>query len=152
MDRHGALSCIRPSDSVHASPPSLRLCGSVKSATCFNRAKDYKTSGLFFEDFAVRDLRIYAETLGGEVRHYRDSNGLECDAVLHLDDGRWAPVEIKLGGEKGIFEGIKNLIKLEDGLSLEYPKPAFKMVLTAGGRAYMTPEGIAVAPINKLGV
>ena len=71
--------------------------------------------------------------------------------MLHLDDGRWAAIEIKLGGEKGISEGIRNLIRLEEGLSSEYPKPSFRMILTAGGRAYKTPEGVVVAPINKFG-
>ena len=65
---------------------------------------DSKTFGLFFEDFAIRDLKIYADTLEGVVKHYRDSNGLECDAIIHLKDGRWGAIEIKLGSEKGINE------------------------------------------------
>ena len=59
---------------------------------------DLESFGLFFEDFAVRDLRVYADSLGGEVKHYRDNSGLECDAVVHLEDGRWGGIEIKLGG------------------------------------------------------
>ena len=59
---------------------------------------DLESFGLYFEDFAVRDLRVYAEGRGGEVKHYRDNSGLECDAVVHLEDGRWGGIEIKLGG------------------------------------------------------
>lgn len=62
--------------------------------------RDLESFGLFFEDLAVRDLRVYAGTLGGEVRHYRDNAGLECDAVVHLEDGRWGAIEIKLGGDE----------------------------------------------------
>lgn len=111
---------------------------------------DARTFGLFFEDFAVRDLRIYAESLNGEVRHYRDGNGLECDAILHLDDGRWAAIEIKLGGSSAIEEGAKNLLKLEGLLAEGMNKPSFKMVLTAVGRAYKRSDGIYVIPINCL--
>ncbi|MCH5226178.1 MAG: ATP-binding protein, partial [Muribaculaceae bacterium] len=75
---------------------------------------DLESFGLFFEDFAVRDLRIYANYLGGEVRHYRDNTGLECDAIILLDDGRWGAIEIKLGGEKLIEEGASNLMRLQN--------------------------------------
>ncbi len=67
--------------------------------------RDLNSFGLFFEDMAVRDLRVYASALGGEVRHYRDNAGLECDAVVHLEDGRWGAIEIKLGGDELIEEG-----------------------------------------------
>ena len=109
--------------------------------------KDANTFGLFFEDLAVRDLRIYAETLDGTIKHYRDSNGLECDAIIHLEDGRFAAVEIKLGSPEGIEEGAKSLNKLENILN---DKPTFKMVLTATGRAYKREDGIFVVPINLL--
>ena len=75
---------------------------------------DLNTFGLFFEDFAVRDLRIYSSVLGGEIRHYRDNTGLECDSVIHLEDGQWGAVEIKLGGEDLIEEGANSLIRLEE--------------------------------------
>lgn len=75
--------------------------------------RDLNSFGLFFEDFAVRDLSVYAATLHGEVRHYRDNAGLECDAVVHLEDGRWGAVEIKIGGEKLIEEGAASLKTLE---------------------------------------
>ncbi len=113
---------------------------------------DLKSFGLFFEDFAVRDLSIYASTLDGEVRHYRDNAGLECDAVLHLPNGKWAAIEIKLGGEKLINEGVESLKKLKDKLankSDETP-PAFMMILTAFGPLYKRPDGIYIVPINCL--
>lgn len=107
--------------------------------------------GFFFEDLAVRDLRIYSETLGGSVMHYRDANGLECDAIIRLKDGRWGAIEIKLGSPEGIEAGIKNLNKLESILDPKYPKPSFKMVLTAVGQAYRRKEdGIYIVPINLL--
>ncbi len=111
---------------------------------------DANTFGLFFEDMAVRDLRIYADTMDGVVKHYRDKNNLEVDAIVHLDDGRWGAIEIKLGSEQGIREGEKNLLKLESLISENSKKPSFKMVLTACGRAYRLPSGVFVCPINLL--
>ena len=112
---------------------------------------DPSTFGLLFEDFAVRDLCIYAGTLGGEVRHYRDGNGLECDAVIHLDDGRYALVEVKLGGDELIRAGIDSLKSLQNKIRADKQNPpAFAMILTAAGDAYTTAEGIHVVPINKL--
>lgn len=113
---------------------------------------DLETFGLFFEDFAVRDLRIYASSLGGEVRHYRDNAGLECDAVIHLEDGRWGAIEIKLGGEKLIEEGCRslNLLKSKIESKSSEKAPSFLMVLTATGDAYRREDGIFVAPISML--
>lgn len=111
---------------------------------------DAHTFGLFFEDMAIRDLRIYAESLDGSVKHYRDKNGLEVDAIIHLDDGRWGAVEIKLGSKEGISEGEKNLLKLESLLDEGVKKPSFKMVLTACGMACRLPSGVFVCPINLL--
>lgn len=108
---------------------------------------DINTFGLFFEDMAVRDLSIYASSLKGEIRHYRDSNGLECDAIIHLPNGKWAAVEIKLGGEKLINEGVESLLKLK---ALVNSQPEFMMILTATGPAYRLPNGIYVVPINCL--
>jgi len=113
---------------------------------------DLDSLGLFFEDFAVRDLSIYAQVNSGEVRHYRDNTGLECDAVVHLEDGRWGAVEIKLGGEKLIEEGASSLNRLKakiTGKSSE-PAPSFMMILTACGPLYQREDGIFVVPINCL--
>ena len=108
--------------------------------------------GLFFEDFAIRDLSVYASVLDCEIKHYRDNAGLECDAVLHLPNGKWAAIEIKLGGENLVNEGIKSLTKLKEKLSAKSDKipPAFMMVLTAFGPLYKRPDGIYVVPINCL--
>lgn len=114
---------------------------------------DLKSFGLFFEDFAVRELRIYAQSSDGEVRHYRDSTGLECDAVVHRADGQWAAIEIKIGGDQLIEAGAHNLKLLAKKLeqkSDERP-PAFMMVLTASGPAYVREDGVYVVPINLLG-
>lgn len=111
---------------------------------------DANTFGLFFEDMAIRDLRIYAESLEGSVKHYRDSNDLEVDAIIHLNDGRWGAIEIKLGGEESIDAGAKCLNKLEANLEEKIMKPSFKMILTASGRAYKRIDGIYVVPINLL--
>ena len=113
---------------------------------------DLSSFGLFFEDFAVRDLSIYAQALRGEVRHYRDNAGLECDAVVHLEDGRWGAIEIKLGGDKLIEDGAHSLTllkeKIEDKSS--EPAPSFLMILTARGSLYRREDGIFVVPINCL--
>lgn len=113
---------------------------------------DLESFGLFFEDLAVRDLSIYAGVHGGEVRHYRDKAGLECDAVIHLEDGRWGAVEIKLGGDKLIDEGAKSLNLLKDKIANKSsePAPSFLMILTAGGPLYRREDGIYVVPINCL--
>ena len=113
---------------------------------------DLEALGLFFEDFVVRDLRIYASSLGGEVRHYRDNSGLECDAVIHLEDGRWGAIEIKLGGDKLIEEGCRslNLLKSKIENKSSEKTPSFLMVLTATSDAYQREDGIYVAPITML--
>jgi hypothetical protein len=113
---------------------------------------DLNTFGLLFESMAVRDLRVYADALGGEVFHYRDSNGLECDAVVHLHDGRYGLVEIKLGGDSLVEEGAKTLKKLAGKIDTESMKsPSFLMVLTAtGSYAYQRPDGVSIVPIGCL--
>ena len=113
---------------------------------------DLESFGLFFEDFAVRDLSVYASALGGTVSHYRDNTGLECDAVLHLDDGRWGAIEIKLGGDDLIEYGANSLKTLRNKIveKSEERAPSFLMVLTAVGGAYQREDGVYVAPINLL--
>lgn len=113
---------------------------------------DLESFGLFFEDMAVRDLRIYSDVLGGEVRHYRDNAGLECDAVIHLENGSWGAVEIKLGGDDLIEAGASSLklfkAKIEEKSNEK--SPSFLMVLTAVGGAYQREDGVFVVPINLL--
>jgi len=113
---------------------------------------DLKSFGYFFEDFAVRDLSIYASTIDGEINHYRDNTGLECDAILRLPSNKWAAIEIKLGGEKLIQEGADSLNRLKEKLlnKSDETTPAFMMILTACGPLYKRPDGIYVVPINCL--
>lgn len=113
---------------------------------------DVRTYGLFFETMAVRDLRVYADALSGGVSHYLDRNGLECDAVVHLRNGRSGLVEIKLGGEALIEEGAKTLNALSGIIDTSrQSEVAFKMVVTATGDfAYQRKDGIIVCPLSAL--
>ena len=113
---------------------------------------DLKTFGLLFETMCVRDLRVFAESLGGSVYHYRDNTGLECDAVVHLRNGKYGLVEIKLGGEKAIGDGAKSLLKLRSVIdTARMREPSFMMVLTGVGRyAYRREDGVLVVPVGVL--
>lgn len=114
---------------------------------------DLKTMGFMFETMCVRDLRVFAEALNGKVYHYRDKSGLECDAVVHLRNGQYGLIEIKLGGDSLINDGAKTLNALADQIDTSRMKtPAFKMILTATGEyAYRRPEdGIYIVPIGCL--
>lgn len=113
---------------------------------------DLNTFGLMFETMAVRDLRVYAEALDGDVFHYRDKNGLECDAVIHLHNGSYGLVEIKLGGSKLEEEGAKTMKELAKKIDTTRMKePSFLMVLTGlGSYAYQRKDGVMVVPIGCL--
>ena len=114
---------------------------------------DLDTMGFFFEAMCIRDLRVFTDSLGGNVYHYRDKNGLECDAVLHLRNGHYGLIEIKLGGESLINDGAKSLNALEAQIDTSRMKPAsFKMILTAVGEyAYRRSEdNVYVVPLGCL--
>ena len=113
---------------------------------------DLNTFGLMFETMAVRDLRVYAEALDGDVFHYRDKNGLECDAVIHLHNGSYGLVEIKLGGSKLEEEGASTLKELAKKIdTTRMREPSFLMVLTGlGSYAYQRKDGVMVVPIGCL--
>lgn len=113
---------------------------------------DLRTFGLVFEAMCIRDLRVYADANNGKVYHYRDSSGLECDAVIHLRNGSYGLIEIKLGGDKLIQEGAENLLKLRSKIDTEkMNNPSFMMILTATGNyAYKREDGIFVVPIGCL--
>ena len=113
---------------------------------------DLNTFGLLYETLAVRDLRVYAESLGGQVYHYRDKDGLECDAVVHLRNGAYGLVEIKLGGDKLIEEGVRTLQALAGKIDTGKMKaPSFLMVLTGvGDYAYRRHDGVYIVPIATL--
>lgn len=144
-------AAVRTSDTHYFSDPSI-----AAAALGFGPGdlmNDIRSFGFFFETLAVRDLRVYADPLGGTVSHYLDRNGLECDAVVHLRNGTCGLVEIKLGGKALIEEGARTLNSLSALIDTERMKAAsFKMVLTAVGEyAYRRPEdGVLVCPIGCL--
>lgn len=112
---------------------------------------DIKTFGLYFESLCIRDLRIYAEAIGGSVYHYRDSNGLEADAVIHLHNGSYALVEIKLGSEDSIEQGAANLQKLAALIDTDkMKKPSALIIITAKNNAYRRKDGVYVVPLSCL--
>ena len=113
---------------------------------------DLKTLGFLFKTLCIRDLRVFADALNGDVYHYRDKNGQECDAVVHLKDGRCGLVEIKLGGSKFIEEGVKSLKSMEAKIDTGRMKqPSFLMVLTGTGDfAYRCRDGVYIVPVGSL--
>lgn len=143
-------AAIRTTDTRYYVDPSIATAAlGIGPADLVN---DLNTMGLLFETMAVRDLRTYAESIDGDVFHYRDSNGLECDSVIHLRNGRYGLVEIKLGGQALIEEGAKTLNKFESLIDTQkMSEPSFKMILTAvGSLAYKREDGIYVVPIDCL--
>lgn len=143
-------TAIRTSDTRYFVDPSVATTALGISPQ--DLIDDLNTFGLMFETLCVRDLRVYADAIGGKVYHYRDANGLECDAVVHLPNGNYGLVEIKLGGDKLIAEGVANLSKLASKVDTSRMKaPSFKMILTAvGEKAYRRTDGILVVPIGCL--
>lgn len=143
-------SAIRTSPTRYFTDPSI-ACAAI-GAGPDDLIRDLKSLGMFFENMCVRDLRVYSQALDGTVYHYRDSAGLECDAVVHLRNGKYGLVEIKLGGETLINEGCESLNKLEKKIDTDkMGKPSFKMVLTAvGNYAYQNKDGIWIVPITTL--
>ena len=113
---------------------------------------DLQSFGLLFEDMVVRDLRVYADALDGQLYHYRDSNGLECDTVLHRRNGSYALMEIKLGGQERVNEGAANLMALAENIDTDrMPAPSFMAVITGvGPYAYRRQDGIYVIPAGCL--
>lgn len=143
-------AAIRTSDTRHFVDPSIGTAALGLGPK--DLMNDLESFGLFFEDLAVRDLRIFADVLDGRLYHYRDSSGLECDTVLHRRNGTYALIEIKLGGEKAIEEAADSMKQLAETIDhTRMPQPAFLMVLTAvGPYAYRRPDGIFVVPITCL--
>ena len=143
-------SAIRTSDTRYYVDPSIAVASlGVGPEDLIN---DLNTYGLFFETLCVRDLRVFAESLDGSVYHYRDNTGLECDAVVHLRNGKYGLIEIKLGGDTLINEGAENLKKLAEKIDTTKMKnPSFLMVLTGIGHyAYKREDGVLVVPIGCL--
>lgn len=144
-------TAIRTADTRYFVDPSIATAAlGMGPADLVN---DLNTMGFFFETMCVRDLRVYAEALNGKVYHYRDKSGLECDAVVHLRNGQYGLIEIKLGGQSLIDDGVRTLNSLAAQVDTSRMKaPAFKMVLTATGEyAYRRSEdGIYIVPVGCL--
>lgn len=143
-------AAIRTGDTRHFVDPSIGTAAlGIGPKDLIN---DIKSFGFFFEDMVVRDLRVYAEILDGKLCHYRDSNGLECDTVLHRRNGSYALMEVKLGGQDLIEEGAKNMIKLANSIDTEkMPSPSFMAVIIGVGKyAYQREDGVYVIPIGCL--
>lgn len=143
-------SAIRTSDTRYYVDPSIATASLGLGPE--DLLNDLNTFGLLFETLCVRDLRIFAESINGSVYHYRDNTGLECDAVIHLRNGKYGLIEIKLGGDDLIEEGAKTLKKLKDCIdTTKMNKPSFLMVLTGIGKyAYKREDGVLVIPIGVL--
>ena len=141
---------IRTSDTRYYVDPSIAVAAlgiGPKDLT-----NDLNTMGLLFETLCVRDLRVYAESIGGNVLHYRDKSGLECDTVIHLKNGRYGLVEIKLGGQKFIEDAAENLKSLSNKIDTsKMPAPSFLMIVIGIGEfAYKREDGIFIVPIGCL--
>lgn len=143
-------TAIRTSDTRYFADPSIAVAALGLGPT--DLVNNLELMGLIFENLCVRDLRIYADALDGSVYHYRDKTGLECDAVIHLRNGSYGLVEVKLGGDQSINEGAESLLKLTSKIDTEkMKKPAFLMVLCGVAPfAYKREDGVFVVPITCL--
>ena len=141
---------VRTSPTRYFSDPSI--AAAVLAATPRGLLDDFETFGLLFESLCIHDLRVYASALGGSLYHYRDKTGLEADAVVVLDDGRWTLVEVKMGQSR-IDEGASHLLKLAERIDqTREGRPSFLMVLTSTACAYRRKDGVVVVPLACLGV
>ena len=143
-------TAIRTSDTRYFVDPSIAVAALGLGPT--DLVNNLELMGLIFENLCVRDLRIYADALDGSVYHYRDKTGLECDAVIHLRNGSYGLVEVKLGGDQSINEGAESLLKLTSKIDTEkMKKPAFLMVLCGVAPfAYKREDEVFVVPITCL--
>lgn len=141
-------TAVRTSPTRHFCDPSL--AAAVLGATPDGLLGDFNTFGLLFESMCIRDLRVYVDAIGGTVYHYRDKTGLEADAAIVLDDGRWALVEVKLGSG-AVEDAAAHLKKLAGKIDTDYEgKASFLMVLTGTATAYLRDDGVVVAPLASL--
>lgn len=143
-------TAIRSADTRYYIDPSIAVAAlGIGPNDLIN---DLKTFGFLFETLCIRDLRVFADSLNGQVYHYRDKDGQECDAVIHLRNGKYALIEIKLGGDKLIEEGAKSLKAMTAKIDTsEMNEPSFLMVLTGtGDYAYRRHDGVYVVPIGSL--
>lgn len=143
-------AAIRTGDTRHFVDPSIGTA--ILGLGPKDLINDLRSFGFFFEDMVVRDLRVYAEALDGELYHYRDSSGLECDTVLHRRNGSYALMEVKLGGEQNIEDGAKNMLSLAENIDTDkMPAPSFMAVIVGVGQyAFRRKDGVYVIPIGCL--
>lgn len=143
-------TAIRSSDTRYYIDPSI--ASAALGIGPNDLINDLNTLGLLFETMCVRDLRVYSESIGGEILHYRDKSGLECDTVIHLRNGKYGLAEIKLGGQRLIEEGVTNLKKLYEKIdTTKMPAPSFMMIVVGTGDfAYRREDGIYIVPIGCL--
>lgn len=142
-------TAIRTSDTRHFVDPSIAAASLGLGPN--DLMNDLRTYGLLFESLCVRDLRVYAQRLRGDVYHYRNKRGQEADAVLHLRDGRYALVEAKLFSQEHIDEGARSLLSIRDDIDEEkMGSPSFLMVVTGTPYAYRREDGVLVAPLGTL--
>lgn len=143
-------TAIRSSDTRYYTDPSIATAALGLGPD--DLIADLNTMGLMFETMCVRDLRVFASAVDGQVYHYRDKSGLECDAVVHLRNGKYGLIEIKLGGDTLIEEGVATLKALADKIDTDKMKsPSFLMVLTGTGKyAFRRKDGVLVVPIGCL--
>ena len=142
-------TAIRTTDTRYFTDPSIAAAALGLGPN--DLIDDIKTMGFFFENLCIRDLRVYADSLDGTIYHYRDKNGLECDAVIHLRNGTYGLIEIKLGGDKAIEEGKYTLNKLAENIDYNLmKKPSFKMVITGTGKYAYKDGDTFIIPIGCL--
>ncbi len=142
-------TAIRTTDTRYFTDPSIAAAALGLGPN--DLIDDIKTMGFFFENLCIRDLRVYADSLDGTIYHYRDKNGLECDAVIHLRNGAYGLIEIKLGGDKAIEEGKYTLNKLAKNIDYNImKKPSFKMVITGTGKYAYKDGDTFIIPIGCL--
>ncbi len=141
-------AAIRTSPTRHFVDPSIATAS--LGVTPSDLLNDFKTMGLLFESLCIRDIRVYADALEGSVYHYRDSDNLECDAVVHLENGSWGAIEIKLA-EHLVEEAAKTLKSLAEKVDTsKMKKPSFLMVLTGDSASYQRNDGVYVVSIASL--
>ena len=146
---------LRSKVAIRTSPTHYFVDPSIATAaldvTPFDLINDLKTFGFIFESMVIRDLKIYAETNGASLYHYRDKNDFEVDAIIHFNNGKWAAIEIKLFDDEAIGKACKNLIKFKDNIiSQKMKEPSFLMVITGTKNAYRREDGVFIVPIDCL--
>ena len=143
-------TAIRTSDTRYFVDPSIAVAALRLGPQ--DLLNDLHTFGFLFENLCIRDLRVFADVLDGDLYHYRDKSGLECDAVLHLRNGRYGLIEVKLGGNEAIEDGARNLLKLREKIDTDKMKePSFMMVLCGtSSYAYQREDEVYVIPIGCL--